>query len=338
MAQRLTDRPAVRTLARDLGLRPSGDALEAIVEYAKRRVAAIAKECRCESLEDLLGKVATKLETSFVEIFSDEDLQRTEEMYVQLGERAFADLRSQLDSNVFAITFRRRNEKPHERPFVSVIDCRGEKGARRYFSKWHELAHLLTLTSQQRLKFCRSHEQADAKDPEESVMDAIAGRVGFLDSIIRPRLPSAPSITAMRALREELCPESSKLAWAMGFINTLREPALYIEADLAVRKAEAAASGQVHLPFHSGPLSTLRAVHVSQNSAARSRGLFIPQNMRIPETSVIRHALELNDELEADEDLSWWSSSNGGALAPYPVHVAAKRFGRRSHAIVLGFR
>src|SRR5439155_12646850 len=159
-------------------------------------------------------------------------LESTQEIYLRMGELAFANLESQFNRDVFAITFRRRNEKPHERPFVSVIDCRGNKAARRYFSKWHEIAHLLTLTSQQRLKFCRSHEPADTKDPEESVMDVIAGSVGFLDLVIRPRLQGAPSLTAMRILKEELCPESSNVAWAMGFVNALRDPALYIEADL----------------------------------------------------------------------------------------------------------
>ena len=96
----------------------------------------------------------------------------------------------------------------------------------------------------------------------------------------------------MRRLKEELCPESSNIAWAMGFVNALRDPVLYIEADLALRKAERAAQRQELLPFHSGPMASLRAVHVTQNSAARANGLFVPLNMRIPEQSVIRLALK----------------------------------------------
>ncbi len=68
---------------------------------------------------------------------------------------------------------------------MSIIDCRGEKSWRNYFSKWHELAHLLTLTPQTRFKFCRTHCVAEQKDPEEAAMDVIAGAVGFLPDLIR---------------------------------------------------------------------------------------------------------------------------------------------------------
>jgi len=338
MAQRLKDSPVVRTLARDLGLRASGDSLQAIVQHARRKVANIARECGCTTLIDLLSKTATQVETSFIEIHSDEDLDRTQEKYLSLGERAFANLRSQLGPDVFAITFRRRNQKPFERPFVSIIDCRDEKAARRYFSKWHEVAHLLTLTSQQRLKFCRSHEPAQTKDPEESVMDVIAASVGYLDSIIRPRVTGPPSLATMRALKEELCPESSNIAWAMGFVNALRDPALYIEADLALRKGEALAANQGGFPFHSAPQPTLRAVHVTQNAEARARGFLIPQQFRVPMKSVIRLAIDASDELVADEDLSWWSSTTGGPLEEWPIRVTAMRSGRRSQAIVVARR
>ena len=85
MPQRLTDSPVVRTLSRDLGLRPSENALEAIVQFARRKIVAIAKDCGCTTLGDLLGKAATQLETSFVEIFSDEELWGTQQKYLQLG-------------------------------------------------------------------------------------------------------------------------------------------------------------------------------------------------------------------------------------------------------------
>jgi hypothetical protein len=35
-----------------------------------------------------------------------------------------------------------------------------------------------------RLKFCRTHSEPDAKDPEETIMDLIAGTIGFLPTLV----------------------------------------------------------------------------------------------------------------------------------------------------------
>ena len=67
------------------------------------------------------------------------------------GEKIFATLEQELSEDVFAITYRRNNGEYWEREFVSVIDSRGSKASRVYFTKWHELAHLLTLIDQLRL-------------------------------------------------------------------------------------------------------------------------------------------------------------------------------------------
>ena len=71
------------------------------------------------------------------------------------------------------------------------------------------------------------------------------------------------------------------------------------------------------------------------NEAAPGTGLSIPPNMRVPERSVIYRVFSGIEEVgEADEDLSWWTSSAGGRLSALPVHVTARRRGDHVQALI----
>jgi hypothetical protein len=69
-----------------------------------------------------------------------------------------------------------------------VIDARGSKASRVYFTKWHELAHLLTLTDQLRLSFRRTHVAKIFNPPEEALMEVIAGHFAFYGPFVKPHL------------------------------------------------------------------------------------------------------------------------------------------------------
>src|SRR5262249_33230861 len=166
MSSRLDSKPQIWTLAADLGLTPSEKPSRTIVAFVIRRIKQIAKKFSCTSLSDLLAAVAGEVDTIFEEVRTTEDLRKIQAKYVSKGERGFANLESELRGRSdYAITIRRLHRESWEPQFVSVIDCRGEKVFRSYFSKWHELAHLLTLTPQMRLVFRRTHSNAAAQDP-----------------------------------------------------------------------------------------------------------------------------------------------------------------------------
>ena len=173
------------------------------------------------------------------------------------------------------------------------------------------------------------------KDPEEALMDVIAGELGFFDEIVRPHVASIPSFEAIDELRSSLCPEASVQASLMGLIRAWDKPCLLVEAEMALRKRDARRVGQEAFDFLDTPAQTLRAVRVTQNEAAHNSGLFIPRNMRVPEQSVIaRVLLHGLSKLDAREDLSWWSSSDGKTLPAFPVFVTARRAGSRAQALI----
>ena len=272
-----------------------------------------------------------KVGTLFEKVTTDEDLRLIQQKYVLRGERIFATLDQELSEDVFAITYRRNNREGWEPEFVSVIDSRGSKAARAYFTKWHELAHLLTLTDQLRLSFRRTHI-AKGNSPEEALMEVIAGHFGFYGPFIKPRMGGAISFESIEALRREVCPEASQQAALIGIVKAWPHPCLLVNARLATKKG-AAFQRDLFPSNNSG--SSLRAVHVTINEAARQKDLAIFENMRVPETSIIHRVFPGIPHGEAVENLSSWETSKGFRLADRLVEVKAKRSWQSVDALIV---
>lgn len=325
MSPQLKRNPQIWRLASDLGLKPKSDPLTAVVEYCLSRVKSILRGITYRTLSEALSIVATMLDTEFVDIHDDEELRRVKQEFLRKGETGFARLAEDLGPQVYAITYKRIARRKWERKFISVIDCRGEKRWRAYFSKWHEIAHLLTLTRQMRLKFCRTHVEADHKDPEEALMDVVAGTIGFFPELVAEYANGEPSFDKIRTLRDELCPNASFQASLIGFVQCWPSPCLLIQAGLGLRKVEKKELAQQSFGFKENPVPVLRALHVTSSQSARDSGLIIFRNMRVPKRSVIyRVAADGAGYLEAEENFSWWEASNGTRLPEQKVLVKAK--------------
>lgn len=110
--------------------------MQDILRYVRKRVRSFLKEVPCERLSDLLRLVATKVDTLIIEVRSDDDLRKIQKQYVADREFGFAEIESEFaDQHTYGITYRLQAPKPGQRKFVSVIDCRGDKGWRSYFTK-----------------------------------------------------------------------------------------------------------------------------------------------------------------------------------------------------------
>jgi hypothetical protein len=325
MVSKLKDNHQVWKLALDLGLKPKDDAVGEILRFCARRVRSFADQFKCKTLTELLEATAASVGTIFEEINNDSDLERVRLRYLKMGEMGFATLEKELDSQVYAITFQRLHAKPWERPYVSVIDCRGDKRWRRYYSKWHEVAHLLTLTAQLRLAFRRTHSAEGHKNAEEALMDVIAGRFGFFADIVAEHASGEISFQKIEELRVQLCPEASKQAVLIGFVRAWPTPCVLIQAELALRKREKESIAQNSFGFYGAAKPALRAIHVTANDSARDIGMTIFENMRVPERSIIHQVFSRGTRyLEAVEDLSWWEASDGTRLRELAIAVKAE--------------
>jgi hypothetical protein len=90
------------------------------------------------------------------------------------------------------------NPKPGKggRDYLVIVDARGPRKARAYFTAWHELAHLLLYPRKQAVfeGFRRAPTpEAKLKDPVESAVDHIAGLLAFWEPLFKPALLKAAS-------------------------------------------------------------------------------------------------------------------------------------------------
>ncbi len=339
---RLDDEPDVIALAAELGLRGRANMVEAIVEYCMARVGGwVDGEKRVSSIDDLEKLVARRLGIVFEEVWTDADLDAVIRKYVKLGDPVFAYLKHDLDGSTFGATYR-RSAAAADAPdrLIAVIDCRGEKGARRFFTRWHEIAHFLVETKHTGKAVHRSTEL----EPLERLMDLIAARVGFYEPIFGPvfdeEMARHPRLSfgVVEAVRRNGFEDASFQSTLFACQRRLATPVVYLEVARA-HKADAAREirqGAQWLFEEAKPEALVRAVKVIPNDAAKEEGLVIHENMRVPPSSVI-HGLfenEATGECSGQENLNTWDHSGGKRLADREVWVEAKKVKDRVIALV----
>jgi hypothetical protein len=337
MAYKLKESIQIRTLVADLGIKPTGDPVADIIHYCEQRIDEFMLDFPdCNTLSQCLECVAGKVGTYFEEVHSDDELYQLKQKYIEQSEKGVANLEEELSADTFGITIRRAYHEEYEPPYVSIIDCRGDKSTRAYFTKWHEVAHLLVLTDQMRLSFKRTHSSTSAQDPEEILMDVIAGTFGFRPPSMKEYEHIELSFDLIDSLREELCPEASRQASVLGFAKVWPKPCVLLRAEMGYRKDQEAKLQQQGFYFLEPPSPSLRAVQVTINNAARDINFAIHTNMRVPEISVIHRVYEENLEYdEADEDLSWWKTSKGQVLPKRQIRVKARACWEGVEALIL---
>jgi hypothetical protein len=320
---RLDSKPQIGKLASDLGLKGSGKPVAEIVDHVRRKVRKVVKNYKCANLADLSSAAAHDAKTVFREVHCDADLNQIIEEFVPQGETIFANLRNELRDQDYAITLKRQHAAKFDLPFVSIIDCRGPKAFASYFTKWHELAHLFTLTPQMRLMFRRTHAAA-VLDPEESLMDIIAGEMAFWPDFLKADHDQEISFELIDRIRGEFCPQASFQASLIGIVKALPRPCILLTAQLKLKKGQELEAAQLRFTNCPGSTPQLRAVHVAVNRAAREEDIQMHPQWRVPERSVIFHAFERGMDMEALENLDWWTTSAGSQLRSCPVLVRAR--------------
>ena len=339
MARTLKTDLQIWRLARDLDLKLKRDPVVEITEYCVNRVRSFMQQFPCNTLSELLANAETILKARFVEVRNDEELRQIRNLYFSKGETEFALLEKELGPGVYAITFRRLRPSKGDREFISIIDCRREKAFRSYFSKWHELAHLLTLTDKGRLKFYRTHATVNQRDPEEALMEHIAGEVGFLPELINSHLTGEISFGRIKQLRDLLCPEASLQSCIIGFVRNWPNACVSIEAGLGYKKSEERRLAQPDLGFLERPTPELRITHITSSASIGALEGLLHPNMRVPPSSIIHKVFSGESLSEADsiENLSDWETKKGGHLPNHRVRVHARKRGDLVDALIVPF-
>jgi hypothetical protein len=322
MKQRLNSNLTIKTLAHDLGLSSGLDPVSKIVKFCQGRVRKMLTEMDCtQDSSGILSLVAAKLDTEFIDVSTLEEALLMQKQFVAAGETGLALLKKEFESGVLGITVLRLKKKPYERKYLSVINCCGRNSDRAYFTKWHELVHLLTLTDQSRLSFRRTHVVCDRKDPEESLVDVVAGHLAFHPPLMKPYSRRTLSFELMEEIRAAAFPEASWTAAMLGIPKAWPYPAILIKASLASKRF--------------GTLKQLRATDVSVNQAATDEGVFAIPNFRVPDCSIIHKVYAGRaTSAAAVEELEEWVSSDGKKWSGGRFVVRATRVGDSVQAIL----
>jgi hypothetical protein len=328
----------VADLASALGLRATAAPAERIVRHCIEQIEDwVAEAGGVSKIDELEKLICRKKSLVVVEIWSDEALKNIIHKYVDIhGEKGFAVLSYKFEADdAFGCLMERYNIKRGARDrYVAFIDCRGKKAQRRFFTRWHEIAHALTLVGQLELPLNRD----SAEHPIEKLMDTIAGEVGFYQPLFQPALDAElerSSVLTFAGVERIKSKGFSDASFQASFITCVKRtptPLLWLQAELNYKKCEMAELGRRvgHSTASHKPQPKLRAVCVVPNEAARKSGLFIPKNLRIPEDSIIfehyteTDGMENSIGVEGCESLAIWQS-HGRAVGIGEIHVDVKR-------------
>jgi hypothetical protein len=333
--------PEIIELAAELGVGGAAP-VEKILDYCRGRIDGwVAEAGGVPNIEALEALVTGRLQMVFEEIRRDDDWERLKEVYARgKKEFVFAGMRTKFDDPdnlTYGALVQRRNvgdDDPDR--FVAVIDCRGSKLARRFFTRWHEIAHRLTTHADMLEPVYRSEH-----DPIERLMDEIAGHVGFYEPLFNSAFQSATAderhlrFGTVESIIANAFPAASFQATLFACTRRLPTPVVYLEATLAHKKEVKRRLATPSLFDDDPPPGELRAVKVIPNKAAQQDGFTIPTNMRVPVESVIHRLFDAEPQSSCDgeECLSHWASQ-GRSLGRRAVVVEARKVPDRVIAIV----
>lgn len=336
----LSTHPRIIGLANALEL-DGADPLESIRAFCRGKIGRFLRGVkRVANMVELQQIVCVHLNLTVHEVWTDEDLEDLKRRYIAAGEIVFATLGSQLSPDAFGVLFR-LNKVGRRKRFTAVIDCRGDKHLRRYWTLWHEIAHCLTDVKQFELPLRRTTVTGVDKDPIEQLTDMIAADLAFYDPLFSPILrdelgdAGRVSFGLTERVRQRFCADASMASTINACVAGTAVPTIFVEAGLAFKKAEREriAAGEI------GIRPALRILKAIPNQAARELGLHIPRNMRVPENSVISrvHSEEIDAILEggmAAENLQDWTTSDGDGLPAVAVEIEARRSGDHVLALI----
>jgi hypothetical protein len=334
----LSAEPKIIGLANSLSLL-EGDPVENIRKFCLERVSGFIHGARGTLTMDRLQEVVcAKLGLRVHWIQSDFELNRLADEYIGIGEIVFATLAGELSPDAFGVLIQLQRPTTKGEHWVAVIDCRDNKVFRKHWTLWHEIAHCLTAVGQMQLPLRRTTD-APQKDPVEVITDLIASDFAFYAPIFNPVLQREVakndgllSFAVVTAVRAGFCPEASFHSTLNACVSSLSSPYLVLDVRSGYNKSEAAAVAA----GKSSIKPALRIFRASPNEEGSRVGLWIPQNFRIPDHSVIfeAHRTQSARGLGRREDLGTWTDSRGRSLAARSVEIQARRSGDHALALV----
>lgn len=347
MARRLALDPKLAKLATDLGLTTRGRVLDALREYGLTRVRHWIDETPVRDMEALRRLVSSKVSVKTVLIRDAADVQQVASEFADFHPALASCLRLEfLEGETEGLTVEREQPAPGFHRYLAVIDARGSRGQRAYFTLWHELCHLILHPPQLAFPGFRRAPTPDLidRDPIEFVVDQLAGSLAFFEPFYGPairdeiNMDGRLTFRGIAAARDSVAPDASLFAAAAAAIGFADQPTALVSVGMELKRSEqlVLASPQTRFDFATrDPEPKLRVGSVVASPTSGSRLTIRPQ-MRVPQRSVLAAVFESGNDvvLVAREDQNWWETSANGALPSAPLRVEAIRRGRFVYGLI----
>lgn len=295
-----------------------------VIKACLARVAPVIEKFSPPTGEELALCLGQHFRVAFEEVHDTEDIQQIEEKYLRgKKEIGFAQLREELaQPGVDALLFQRMNAGEDDADqWVAILNLQDYK-SRAYFNRYHEIAHRIAEPPQQVLPFRR--HKFEARNPVESLMDAIAGELAYYRPVFQPIVEqyTVLNFETVDAIRAEYAPSASLLSVTNAVVKLWRKPATALVAEVR---------GRVRDPEVD---KALRVIPQASSNSARDAGLALIPNMRVPSGSSISATFQTNTGRNCSEDLGTWSTSEGKRLSQIDAYVSSRWLGNQVYALL----
>lgn len=328
----------VARIGKGLGL--GGRATEAmVIDHCVTKVDKFLQEAEAKpaDLSEVLKLCATRLNLGIREIHTGKDLDALFKEFPPTTEPAIARIPTELVDDTDAVVLQRFNIKPWDQPFLAVINCAGMHYHRRYFSKWHEVVHLLLEGPQINFAFRRT-DRAQSQQPLEVLVDRVAGRLAFHKALFKTALDSEIAVKGRLSfdmidrVRLGVAPEASWQSTVFACVREAAVPVAYARLGLGLRKAEADRANTPDLfPEMVMPATPkLRIMNYSSNTLAEDKGLRMFKNMSVSDASIASQVFQGGSPISGMERLSAWRENR----FDFPVQVEAVKQGQFVHCLL----
>lgn len=306
--------PKVHALAAAMGIEQSRHLLSDIPKRACEQVEEWIARCGFEpaSIDELHRLVLSQTRLRIERIETDSDLERITNAYEPEQPAIGTQLELEFEQGKTEALVLQRSPNDHQ--YLAIVDARGDRRHRAWFSGWHEPSHLVVPDPEARLLFRRT--QVHRPEPLEQVIDAVASSIGFWEPIIRPALVRAlrsheTALEAFDTVRDACVPEASRESTYRALAAMVDFPLVVLRVGYGGRRGNVTVTDRLES-------FALRAQTVIRNSLAEGQKLMVWPNFRIPRHSAIAAAFEQPPPrpLVQHDRLENWTDSTGNRLGP----------------------
>lgn len=319
----------IRSTAKKIGVAATESS---ILGHCLAQIDSIVSKCGVipKTLDQLLQLVTSQVDLDIREITSKDDLKKLWLDIPPTQEPVMATVPMELDHVTDAIVIRRSNKKNWERSYLAVINCMGDHVYRKYFSKWHEIAHLLIEGRQMTFAFRRT-TISERQRPFERMIDRLAGQMAFYPPIFRPvlnaQIKSTGQLTfsGIETIKRTLSQEVSRQAVTMACVLQSDHPVTFVRLGMGLRREEQNLVDQPGLfpDVNVTPEKKLRAKECISNEAARKLDIQTFMNKSVSESSIVMKVFTTGVDQKGAENFTLWRDDGPKVR----VHIEAVKRG-----------